>query len=245
MDDNTSPPDTPIKRKFWAPIQNVLDFLGEYLTKHQCVKILEIGPGPRPFKYATHFIEHEARFMTHDNITNIDVEFDTFPFPDKYFDFVYCRHVLEDLDNPFHCISEMQRTSKAGYIETPNPIAESSRHVSDEHRGYIHHRWFVAADATKLYFFSKYPMFEYSTNESLNERFYALLLNPFNWNTYYFWENEILFYKYKPMIDFDFTGKTMSEVLSKMLNLGQQNANEFISKNLHFDIRQEFMAETK
>lgn len=236
--------ESPIKHRFWAPIQNTLDFCEDYITKNKCTKILEIGPGPRPFKHATHFIEHEARFVK-ENTTVIDVEFDSFPFPDKYFDFVYCRHVLEDLDNPFHCISEIQRVSNAGYIETPNPVAEISRYVSDtDHRGYIHHRWFVAADFDKLYFLAKYPMFEYTTNESLNERFYSLLKNPFNWNTYYFWENDIRFFKYKAMIDFDFTSTTMSKVMTEMLETGCKNAKDFTLNKLHFDTTQPISVET-
>jgi ubiquinone/menaquinone biosynthesis C-methylase UbiE len=46
------------------------------------------------------------------------------PYEDKEFDFVYCRHVLEDLIYPFRVIKEMQRVAKAGYIETPSPMAE-------------------------------------------------------------------------------------------------------------------------
>ena len=238
MDDKTSfeMQDDPLKRKFWAPISNVIDFCTEYITQHQCTKILEVGPGPRPFKHATHFIDHEARFIR-ENTTNIDVEFDAFPFPDKYFDFVYCRHVLEDLDNPFLCISEMQRVGKSGYIETPNPIAEISRFVIDPYRGYPHHRWFVAADFDKLYFLAKYPLFEYGTNETINTIFYDLLKNPFYWNTYYFWENQIQFRKYKSMVDFIFKSGDLSTRLSEMLDFGHDNVINFGAKILKIDVK--------
>jgi SAM-dependent methyltransferase len=46
------------------------------------------------------------------------------PFKDKCFDYVIASHVLEHMPNPEAFLSELQRVSKAGYIETPNYICE-------------------------------------------------------------------------------------------------------------------------
>ena len=39
--------------KYHAPIAEVYDFLGKFITKG--MKVLELGPGVLPFPYATHF----------------------------------------------------------------------------------------------------------------------------------------------------------------------------------------------
>ena len=46
------------------------------------------------------------------------------PFKDKSFDYVIASHVLEHMPDPEVFLSELQRVSKAGYIETPNFICE-------------------------------------------------------------------------------------------------------------------------
>jgi SAM-dependent methyltransferase len=46
------------------------------------------------------------------------------PFKDKSFDFVIASHILEHIPNPELFLNELQRVSKAGYIETPNFISE-------------------------------------------------------------------------------------------------------------------------
>ncbi|HIM43118.1 MAG TPA: methyltransferase domain-containing protein, partial [Rhodospirillales bacterium] len=46
------------------------------------------------------------------------------PFPDKYFDFCFCSHLLEDLTDPISTCHKMMRVSKARYIETPSRVRE-------------------------------------------------------------------------------------------------------------------------
>jgi SAM-dependent methyltransferase len=46
------------------------------------------------------------------------------PFPDKSFDFVYCSHIAEHIDDIAQFFGEIQRVGKAGYIETPNYLFE-------------------------------------------------------------------------------------------------------------------------
>jgi len=36
------------------------------------------------------------------------------PFPDKSFDFVYCAHVLEHVDDPIRACREIMRVGKRG-----------------------------------------------------------------------------------------------------------------------------------
>ena len=46
------------------------------------------------------------------------------PFPDKSFDFVYCSHIAEHIEDIGRFFQEIQRVGKAGYIETPSYLFE-------------------------------------------------------------------------------------------------------------------------
>jgi len=64
------------------------------------------------------------------------------PFEDKQFDFVICRHTLEDIRDPVWVCQEIMRVGKAGYIETPNRIYESLPGIErGRYCGYSHHHW--------------------------------------------------------------------------------------------------------
>jgi hypothetical protein len=64
------------------------------------------------------------------------------PFKDKQFDFVLCRHTLEDLRDPIWVCHEMIRVGKSGYIETPSRVIESMPGIErSRYCGYSHHRW--------------------------------------------------------------------------------------------------------
>ena len=67
-----------------------------------------------------------------ENYINIDINFTPLPFKDLEVDFIYCRHVIEDIENPGYALKEMFRVSKEVYIETPSPMVESSRYIDCE-----------------------------------------------------------------------------------------------------------------
>ena len=81
------------------------------------------------------------------------------PFRDKEFDFVVCSHTLEDLRDPLGVCSEIVRVGKAGYIEVPSRIFESTAGVEREHQaGLSHHRWLIEIRESRLLFLPKYHM---------------------------------------------------------------------------------------
>jgi SAM-dependent methyltransferase len=183
--------------KHYQPIKEIIDDL---LSKTKdYVKILEIGPGQIPFPGATHFIDH---IMVGPNIINIDICNDKFPWEDNFFDFVYCRHVLEDIQNPVACFKEIVRVGKRGYIETPSAIVEISRHVdraNQAFRGYIHHRYIFWNEANVLNCIAKYPCIEYLKLPDCT----SLLQDKYNWNNYYLWDKDTAKIKeWKNDIDF-------------------------------------------
>jgi hypothetical protein len=177
----------------WAPIPAVVDWLTNRLPRD--ARVLEIGPGHAPFKRADTFVDFAPwpiQGVPPEKLIKCDIATEPLPFEDKSFDFVYARHVLEDMWNPFHLCREMERVAKAGYIETPSPIAELCRGVdggAPPYRGYHHHRWVVWSTAADLRFVTKYPLIEYlDIDES---RLVPLLRHPRYWNTYHLWEDVI------------------------------------------------------
>lgn len=174
--------------KFWAPLPAVIDWVSACISSG--ARVLEIGPGLTRFPRATHFVD----WAPGENVVSCDLNRDDLPFADREFDFVYCRHVLEDLYDPFHVCEEMSRVARAGYVETPSPLAEVCRGIdggSPPWRGYQHHRYFVWDDAGVLHFMSKYPLIEHVAFGGEASMEAALRAQPMLWNTYFMWQGRI------------------------------------------------------
>lgn len=89
-------------------------------------RVLDIGSGGYPFPQATVIVDkflekspsrHE-RLVTQDKPLVVS-DISHLAFYDKAFDFVYCSHVLEVVDDPLKACKEIMRVGKRGYIETP------------------------------------------------------------------------------------------------------------------------------
>ena len=116
-------------------------------------KILDIGSGQNPHPDATHFlekypdenVERGANFVKPKGQLFIgDVE-DMNMFGYNEFDYSYCRHVLEHVENPIKACTEIQRVAKAGYIERPTEMWERMF-------GRRYHKWVVRKDGNNLIF---------------------------------------------------------------------------------------------
>lgn len=102
-------------------------------------RVLDVGGWFRPFNLATHVVDiepyetrqtfhaldpdNEQRF-TSETWIQIDACRDDWPFPDDYFDFCVCSHTLEDLPDPVTVCAQINRVSRAGYIEVPSKLRE-------------------------------------------------------------------------------------------------------------------------
>jgi hypothetical protein len=80
--------------------EDITNFFVNFCQSFQFTKILDVGPGgpTSVFPLATHTVDYRAfDFPNTSNIVQIILDFDQerLPFPDKYFDFIYSRHVLE------------------------------------------------------------------------------------------------------------------------------------------------------
>ena len=182
----------------WGPVAPVWHWLFQAIP--QDAKVLEVGPGRYPFPRSDVFADLDDIPEAKAPIIKADINEDKLPFADKSFDFVYCRHTLEDLWNPFHACREMARVGHRGYIETPSPMAELCRGVDGvceggefggKHppwRGYYHHNWIVWEHQGVLQFVPKTPLVETFEVDGIED---SLRHAPSYWNTYYCWDEEI------------------------------------------------------
>ena len=218
-----------IKNKYHRPIEENLKYI-ESLVKDGA-KVLEIGPGHLPFSKATDFcgwtMEEKERLQ---NYKTADASSEMLPYKDKEFDFLYCRHVIEDLWNPVNCLKEISRIAKEGYIETPSALCEMTKDVDGGNnvpwRGYNHHRYIVWNDSNVLNILPKFPMIEYITfNE---EELQKLLENPFNWCTFYHFKDNVN-YKLHNMgheQDFVMYDNSYIDIINKGMIKSIENSNE-------------------
>lgn len=174
--------------KHYKPIPQTLEYIIKKYGRPGS-KILEVGPGSTPLQIATHYIDFVDLNLPMLSFIKLNICENKIPFIDGYFDFVYCRHTLEDIHNPEFLFSELKRVAKAGYIETPSPFAELSRGVdggSPFYRGYIHHRYIIWTTENTLNFLPKYPCIEYT---AISDNISNYLKDPWYWNTYLLWDN--------------------------------------------------------
>jgi SAM-dependent methyltransferase len=117
-------------------------------------KVLDLGSGNNPFPYATHLVDLYAEDNFHrggeklvtDERPIYNADICALPFADKEFDFVYCSHVLEHVEDPMKACSEIMRVGKRGYIETPTRLSDMMYNFS-----YLH-QWHVELSGTTLIF---------------------------------------------------------------------------------------------
>ena len=149
-----------VKNKYYPTIQEIHDYLIKFCNFNNYKDILEIGPGNFKFPIATKFLGCNEKVK---NYIDIDIDEQSLPFYNGQIDFIYSRHVLEDIQNPNFAFKEMLRTSKSGYIETPSPLIEITRGIdshlgSEKYSGYLHHRYIIWSDIEncEIFFLPKY-----------------------------------------------------------------------------------------
>ena len=119
------------------------------------------------------------------------------PFDDKQFDYVFCSHVLEDIRDPIWVCSELIRVSKAGYIEVPSRLYETTFNLEAKGlAGACHHRWLVDIYEKKLRFTFKHFYIHYSfinqNKQRLNQQHDDMLLRVKWQDSFEYYENWLL-----------------------------------------------------
>lgn len=95
-------------------------------------KVLDIGGGQRPFKYANVVVDKYETDNTHrgENLKLFKkqrfIQSDALhlPFRDKEFDYINCCHVAEHIADPEELFTEISRVGKRGYLEVPSLTGE-------------------------------------------------------------------------------------------------------------------------
>lgn len=218
--------------KFWAPEAPVWEFLSKQIDDKDYV--LDVGPGRAPFPRADVYVDYNSDFIPMGKLHHIcDLSVGNLPFRDKEFDFVYARHVLEDMCNPFLLCEEMSRVGKRGYIETPSPMAEFCRGVdggSPPWRGYHHHRFIIWDKDGELQFVSKFPIIEYIQAPDVEASLlYSLRAGSKYWNTRYLWEGSIRYKHLQCPMDFDIR-TTYPNLLHEAIRVSCQANDRFFDR---------------
>lgn len=154
--------------------------------------VLDIGAWARPFNRANYVLDQEPwetrgyyglpaqggprESFTRETWIQRDIcAREPYPFGSKEIDFVICSHTLEDIRDPLWVCSEMVRIAKAGYIEVPSRLAESSRGVELGQVGWSHHRWLIEIVESHVCFLMKYHKIHSHWRLSLPIRFFRSL----------------------------------------------------------------------
>jgi SAM-dependent methyltransferase len=181
-------------------------------------RVLDVGGWFHPFNLATHVLDvmpyetrhrgnpidpENAERFTSDTWTVYDACRAPWPFPDKFFDFSFCSHTLEDLRDPIAVCAELLRVSRAGYIETPS----RAREIFCKHRfaalkralgrmppvGFDHHRWLVEAEGARLKFLAKDQRLVADRRNFITRGDLGRKLTETESGLGLFWEGEFLF----------------------------------------------------
>ena len=105
------------------------NFQKKWLNNNSNLKILDLGcTHVNYWPEANHFadiVDYSKEFKEK-NLKFIKISpNEKLPFKDKEFDYVILSHVLEHVSNLVDFVNEVERISKAGYIELPTKLADN------------------------------------------------------------------------------------------------------------------------
>lgn len=138
--------------------------------------VLDVGSGGEPFEFATHLCDLYPQKTQHRHnelktsglpFTQADVQ--DLPFKDKEFDFVYCAHVLEHVEDPEKACLELMRVGKRGYIETPTRMSDIMCNFTQIPH---FHKWHVTQVGQTLIFNEYQP---YEQRDVGTDEFYHMI----------------------------------------------------------------------
>jgi uncharacterized protein YbaR (Trm112 family) len=186
--------------------------------------VLEVGSGGNPYARANVLIDayeetrerHWVPLLADRPMVLGFVE--KLPFKDKSFDFVIASHVLEHSAQPEQFLAELQRVSKAGYIEVPDAFMERINPYTD-------HRLEITCRDNKLIIRKKSGhIVEHDTVELYEDRVKPFLTQelipkrPFSFHVRYYWDDNIDFTIVNPDVDASWlavenSGKSVAPVM--------------------------------
>lgn len=162
--------------------------------------VLDVGSGNGPFPRADVLCDRYIEDTQRVDKLVIDRPFvigdiTALPFLDNSFDFIFCSHVLEHIDNPEMAIKELMRVGKRGYIEVPTEFQEKMQST-------VSHKWFVKKENESLIFWEKdREIFDEGIQKIIRnvidsgDKTYLSFFYKYHnfFNAEYYWEKEIKF----------------------------------------------------
>lgn len=122
-------------------------------------RVLDIGSGGNPFPHADVLMDyypkatpHRTSLLKHDGKPFVVADIHDLPFKENQFDYIYCSHVLEHVENPIRACKELVRVGQKGYIETPTFGKDILFSWGKEM-----HKWHVVSCGPNLVFFEYTP----------------------------------------------------------------------------------------
>jgi len=107
--------------------------------------VADIGPGTYPFYRADSFIDHDLDVIERVTFQRPDLGFHLVELAeglpgiaDNHFDYVWCSHVLEHVDDPLACARAISRVGKRGTLVLPSAIKESIFNFEERE-----HKWLI------------------------------------------------------------------------------------------------------
>lgn len=176
------------------------ELLAQQLGYKPGEKVLDVGGGTRPFKFATTTTDpyiddgmHRSGVIISHAERYVKCFAEKLPFGDREFDLVIARHVLEHVRDPAAACHEMMRVARRGYIESPSYF---NAYLSD----YPAHSWIVHVRDGRLVFERRRYLFNPYRN-CFRSQYYADADLRFNMNfayrnivcTQFYWEDAFKF----------------------------------------------------
>ena len=119
-------------------------------------KVLDVGSGGEPFPPANFLIDrypgktqHRYNKLQTKNLPFVNGSVESLPYKSKFFDFVYCAHVLEHVEDPEAACEEIMRVGKRGYIEVPTKTSDI---IFNFARLKHFHKWHISKAGKSLIF---------------------------------------------------------------------------------------------
>jgi len=202
-----------------------------WLKKNNHLKILDLGcTNVNHWEEANNFadiVDYSDEFKKKDLKFTLITPNQKLPFKDKEFDYVILSHVLEHVENIYEFTKEIERISKAGYIELPTKLADNLTIGCDEDD--IGHKWWLEFDDVnnKLIFVKKVDVLQKFISVGTLNKFQKHFEDSLIIQLY--WENSIDLVEGKP-IEFDkkinftslirkFIGKKLRDFFARIKNL--------------------------
>ena len=208
----------------WTIQDPIPEVVEEVARKCEGLKsILDIGPGTNPFPPATQAVDHRDWDY---GIKTRKMDFNQDQLPEIQYDFIYCRHVIEDLYNPVNLLKQIWSSTERGFIETPSPMHELHKGVDGDGplRGYHHHKWIIWTEDDTLMLLPKSNLLEHWEVEFPQSVRKELV------NNYYYFEDKIKFRIFEYEVDFSVYNDSYYDLILRSIEQSIEHTNKLVSR---------------